>query len=485
MVSYALLCNIHCQPHIPAATSMLSFHKCINFTSGNNHMGWMPHQKGQLRAWALTAVLAACATAQAADPAPLAEAEALLAAGKLNEAYVLLAPLEFEYSGIPKFDLMFGYAALEAGHASVASLAFERVLALEPTNPEARLHLARAYVALNDPDSARREFESLLAASPTQSIRETIGQYLSALQAAQAPERLQLSGYVETSVGFDSNVTGSTAQQIIAIPIDPQQLQLPDSAVQAESPFVTLDAGGTALYSLSKDLAAYAGADILNRRVSRVDELDYMYVTGRAGLWKQFDNQSLRGGINASDFALDGDSFRQSAGADLEYRRTFAERVQGALNGAFTAFRHRTEEARGEDFDLVSVTGSVSRLFGAGGEHLASISLDYGHENDLHVRADGNRDYYGGRLSGQYRLAAKVNAYAAVGFQQSDYATRSDIFLVTREESQWNSAAGLNFTITPSFTIRPGFTWLDQSSNIPLYDYTRWTASVSFHVDFL
>ena len=448
-------------------------------------MDRMPHRKIRLYAWAFCLALAASSAASAADMTPLEEAEALLAAGDLAATYALLAPLEFEYSGIPKFDLMFGYAALETGNVSVASLAFERVLALEPTNPEARLHLARAYVALNDPDSARREFEALLAANPTQSIRETIGQYLSALQVAQPAERLQLSGYFETSAGFDSNVTGSTAQQIIAIPIDPQQLQLPDSAVQAESPFVTLDAGGTALYSLNKDLAAYAGADVLSRRYSRVDELDYLYVTGRAGLWKQFDNQSLRGGVNASDFALDGDSFRQSAGADVEYRRTFAERVQGTVTGAFTAFRHLPDEARGEDFDLTSVNTSISRLFGAAGEHLASISFDYGHENDLHVRADGDRDYYGGRMSGQYRVAAKVNVYAAVGYQQSDYDTRSDIFLVTREESQWNSAAGLNFTITPNFTIRPGITWLDQRSNIPLYDYSRWTASVSFHVDFL
>jgi len=443
------------------------------------------HRKPQLRAWALCLALLTSASVRALDEAPLVAAEALLADGKLQAESELLAPLEFEYSGVPKFDLMFGYAALESGHASVASLAFERVLALEPTNPEARLHLARAYVTLNDPDSARREFEILLAANPTQSIRETIGQYLAVLQAAQPSERLQLSGYAETSAGFDSNVTGSTAKQLISIPIDPQQLQLPDSAVQAESPFATLDAGGTAFYSLTKDLAAYAGADILSRRNSRVDELNYLYTTGRAGLWKQLGNQALRGGVNASNFLLDSETFRQSAGADVEYRRTFAERVQGSVTGAFTAFRHRPTDARGEDYDLTSFNASVSRLFGAGGEHIASVSFDYGHENDLHVRADGDRDYYGGRISGQYRVNAKLNAYAAVGYQRADYETRSDIFLATREEGQWNSAAGLNFTITPSFTIRPGITWLDQSSNIPLYDYTRWTASVSFHLDFL
>ncbi len=426
------------------------------------------------------------ATASATEePAQLAQAEALLSAGDVQAVYDLLAPLEFEYAGTPKFDLMLGYAALETGEPSLASLAFERVLALEPNNPEARLHLARAYVALNDRDSAQHEFEALLAANPTQSIRETIGQYLAALQAAQTPKRLQLSGYLETSGGFDSNVTGSTAEQIVSIPIDPQQIQLPDSAVRQSSPFVTLDGGGTAIYTLAPDLAAYAGVDFLNRLNSEVDDLSYFYAAGRLGLWKQFGRAALRGGLTASHFMLDGEAFRQSAGADLEYRHTFAERLQGSLAGAFTAFRHDPDEARGEDYDLMSVGASISRLFGAAGQHLASLSFDYGHENDLHARADGERDYYGARLSGQYQLSPRVNVYAAVGVQQADYDVRSDIFLVTREESQWNSAAGLNFAITPTFTVRPGITWLDQSSNIPLYDYTRWTAAITFHLDFL
>lgn len=435
------------------------------------------------RALALGLALAITAAEARADP--LQEAEQLIAGGQLQEAYTLLAPLEFEYAGTPKYDLMFGFAALETGNPSLASLAFERVLALEPGNPEARLHLARAYVALNDPDSARREFDTLLAANPTQSIRDTIGQYLAALQAAQPAERLQLSAYIDTSGGFDSNVTGSTARQIIAIPIDPQQLQLPDSAIQRETPFATLDAGANAFYRLRDDLAAYAGADILNRHNSRANDLSYLYMNGRGGLWKQFGNQSLRAGVTASTFVLDGSTFRQSAGVDAEYRRTFAERYQASLTGGFTAFRHRPTTARGEDYDLTSVNASLSRLFGAAGEHLLSVSFDYGHENDLHARADGNRDYYGGRVAGQYRLLSRLNLYASVGYQAGSYDRRSDIFLVERDEGQWNSAAGLILNITPTFTIRPGFTWLDQNSNIPLYDYSRWTAAVNFHVDFL
>ncbi len=149
----------------------------------------MGYRLYKVHALLLSVTLGTLSVACGAEPGPISQAEALLAEGKTQAVYDLLAPLEFEYSGDPKFDLMFGYAALESGNASVASLAFERVLALEPSNPEARLHLARAYVVLNDPASAKREFETLLAANPTQSIRATIGQYLGALQSVQPTER--------------------------------------------------------------------------------------------------------------------------------------------------------------------------------------------------------------------------------------------------------------------------------------------------------
>lgn len=410
----------------------------------------------------------------------------LVAAGKLKEAYELLAPHEFDLSGNPKFDLLYGYAALESGNPSIASLAFERVLAVEPNNPEARLHLARAYLALNDPNSAQREFETLLAANPTQAIRETVGQYLAGLKSHQPAGKLQLSGYLETSAGYDSNVTGSTSRNPIAIPIDPGQLQLLNTSAQEEAPFAQLGAGGTALYAFTPDVVGYAGADVISRMNGHgIPEVDYKYFAGRAGASKQFGNNNVRLGGNASHFDLDGGNDRQSAGGELEYRYTFDDRLQAGVVGGFTAYRYVLDSARSEDYNLYSLSASAVHLLGENSQHLLSLSFDYGHEDDLHNRADGNRDYYGARLAAQAQITSWVNAYATLGYQLSDYGQTNAIFGVKRDERQWNSAFGFNFLITPTFIIRPGVTWLDQSSDIPLYEYDRFTVSLTAHVDFL
>ena len=419
-----------------------------------------------------------------ADVSPLPEAEKLVASGQLQAAYALLAPHEFEYAGNPKFDLMFGYAALETGNVSIASLAFERVLAVEPNNPEARLHLARAYYALNDPTQAQHEFESLLAANPPQSIRETIGQYMSVLQQRQTPKKLQLSAYLEGTGGYDSNVTGAPARSAINIPIDPGQLQLPQSAVEKGSPYASISGGANLAYAIRPDLVAYAGADLQSRLPPDVAELDYIYLGGRTGISKQFDNQTVRAGFNGSHFILNGDPFRDSAGAELEYRRAFDNRLQASVVGGFTAYRHVPTSSVGEDYNLYSASASAVKVLGASGNHLISLAFDYGNEDDLHSRADGNRNYFGPRLSGQSQLAEKINVFGSVGYQYSDFDRGNTVFLTERTDKQWNLSAGLNYLVTPTFVIRPTVTWLDQSSNIPLYDYSRWTASVTLHVDF-
>ncbi|NNM80359.1 MAG: hypothetical protein HKM01_07890, partial [Gallionella sp.] len=81
-------------------------------------------------------------SAQAAREQVLRDAEALMRAGKPAEAYALLEPLEFERSGEVRFDYLLGIAALDSGKPDKATLAFERVLAVNPNYTAARLDMA-------------------------------------------------------------------------------------------------------------------------------------------------------------------------------------------------------------------------------------------------------------------------------------------------------------------------------------------------------
>ena len=108
----------------------------------------------------------------------LEQAETLMREGKAAEAYALLQPFEFEQSGNIKFDYLLGIAALDSGKADKATLAFERVLALDPNFAGARIDMARAYFQLGDMTRAKTEFESVLTQNPPPAAKATIYKYL-------------------------------------------------------------------------------------------------------------------------------------------------------------------------------------------------------------------------------------------------------------------------------------------------------------------
>ena len=71
-------------------------------------------------------------------------AQALMSQGKPAEAYGYLLPFEDKFAGNVEFDYALGVAALDSGKSDKATLAFERVLAVNPNFAGARLDMARA-----------------------------------------------------------------------------------------------------------------------------------------------------------------------------------------------------------------------------------------------------------------------------------------------------------------------------------------------------
>src|ERR1039457_5199034 len=148
----------------------------------------------------------------------LREAEALMKAGNPADAYNLLEPLEFDRSGEVRFDYLIGIAALDSGKPDKATLAFERVLAVDPNFAGARLDMARAYYQLGDLPRAKTEFETVSKQNPPEAARATIQKYLDAIAAQQAAKQTRFSAYVEGGLGHDTNVNNSTSQSQISVP---------------------------------------------------------------------------------------------------------------------------------------------------------------------------------------------------------------------------------------------------------------------------
>jgi tetratricopeptide (TPR) repeat protein len=84
----------------------------------------------------------------------LARAKSLSSSGKLRDAYELLDAAEVAYFGLIEFDYALGRAAFDAGRPDKATLAFARVLAIDPSRAGAVKDLWRAYLAPGNYDQA-------------------------------------------------------------------------------------------------------------------------------------------------------------------------------------------------------------------------------------------------------------------------------------------------------------------------------------------
>lgn len=424
-----------------------------------------------------------CGPLSAAAP-EIEQANQLITEGKYIEAFELLEPLEFDLSGDEAFDLLFGFTALEAGHISLATLALERVLAVNPDNNTARFHLARGYFVLNDFNGARREFEMLLSMNPTAGVRETVGQYLDAIAAREPGAKSVWSGYVAFGLGSDTNVTGGTSNNPIFYPGVDQSIELPDSDVEDEDNYANLTAGLDFVHRFSDANSVYAGGDLNNRVHDDRSDLDYILTSLRGGYQRAFGNQAIRAGLGLGYMKLDDDPYRESDTIELEWRNTPAQRSQVGVVLTQSRYRHRDRLDEVSDYDDTRLNLSYLRVVGEEGDKLVSTAIDFGREDEINDRADGDADYVELSVTGQMQFSDRSSGFLLLSYLEIDYQRENSLFAEKRNESQTSLVGGLVFEFAHSLSVRATAVISDTSSNFSVNDTSREDISVTLRKDF-
>lgn len=423
---------------------------------------------------------------QAARDKPVIDAEALMKTGKPAEAYALLEPLEFERSGEVRFDYLLGISALDSGKADKATLALERVLALEPNFAGARLDMARAYYQLGDLPRAKTEFESVLGQNPPEAAKVTIQKYLDAIRAHEDAKQTRISTYVEGVIGHDSNVNNSTAQSQIPIPafgnlvftMSPTNLQSSDN-------YAGVAGGAEVSHSYSPSWGVYAGADVRQRGNFTLGAFDAFSVDGRAGITYASEFDLVRLGVSAGQYTLGNDRNRVSTGLMADWRHSFSPANQINLFTQYGRNRFVDPALQANDFDQ-SLVGAGWMHVMNDGKAVAFASYFLGNENDVAAagRADGNKRFDGIRAGTQVVMGESWDAFASLGAQWGKYDKTNAAFLVQRRDRQEDASIGINWHPAQNWTVRPQLMWSRNHSNIIIYGYDRTDISVTVRRDF-
>ena len=414
----------------------------------------------------------------------LVRARAMILEGRGAEAWVLLEPYEFEHAGREEYDYLLGVAAIEAGQPDRATLALERVLAVNPNHAAARLDMGRAYFALGDYDRARVELKDLLAHDPPPAARDAIERYLAAIDVRTRRAGVpRVTGYLEASLGHDSNINAGVSQGTLFLPLFGATFVLAPNATRQDDEFMALGGGIEVAVPVKETLSLLLGADVRQRSYSSLDAFDYRSAELRGGVQHADDRDSVRFTAGTNHYDLDHVSYRRLQSLNLEWRRQLDRHTQFSVYGQDLRIRYLQPATRSQSSDMRVVGVGGIRTLNEATRTFVFGNMFVGDEIATDQRIDGDRRLYGVRGGIQSALRRDADWYATLGVQKSKYSQENPIFAVTRRDWQYDVAMGVNWRLEGAWSLRPQISYTRNDATTAINDYKRYELSVSVRRD--
>jgi outer membrane protein len=413
----------------------------------------------------------------------LNEADTLIRSGKPADAYALLEPLESEHSGESRFDYLIGIAALDSGKPDRATLAFERALAVNPDYAAARLDLARAYYQLGDLLRAKTEFIAVLQQNPSTEASDNIEKYLNEIAAQESGALTRYAGYVEGTVGYDSNVNYSTSQSQIFVDSNAANVTLDPNSVQQSDNYYALAAGGEATHKLNENWDLYAAADFRQRDNQTQKSFNKLDLDTRAGVNIGSKPDRLRLGVLGGRYNLGNAHNSDTVGFSGEWHHELSPYNRLRVFGKYAQYRFVDADMQANDYNQQAIGGGWLHVLVDGRSTLFG-SLYYGTEKDVGGRTDGPERFSGIRVGGQTTFGEQTTSYFNAAMQYGHYCKVNQYFLALRNDRLYDLSAGANWHINKLWTLRPQLNYSKDNSNIPIYSYSRTAVSLTIRRDF-
>ena len=424
--------------------------------------------------WVLVAAMQVAVAAEREPVAPLdellAQAREFTAAGRPEEAYALLARAEDDHIGEPRFDYALGRAALDAGQPARATLAFSRVLAVEPGHAGALIDSGRAYLALGNFQQARQTFESLLVLDPPPALRAQLERYLEQTRRG-LPSAPVFSGYLTASLGKSSNVNQSPSQSQVFVPLFGARFDLASQNVAKPDQFWSLGGGLDAGLPLDETWSIVGGAELLARQNFHESAFDLGGAGARLGIAAASGLDLVRVQWLSARNYLGHDPNRNVDGLTAEGFKMLGPDDQLIAVAQAGRIRYRPADLRIFDSNFATFGLGVSHRTGA--STILSAGASAGKENDTGGNPDGDQLQLGLRAAADVPLWAGWRGGISVAFLQVNYDRQNPTFLVQRRDRRGDLEVSLQYALAEALTVRLGATATRQRSTIAIDEFDR------------
>jgi hypothetical protein len=405
----------------------------------------------------------------------LARAQALSTSGRPLDAYETLAGAEDIHIGVIEFDYALGRAALDAGRPDKATLAFSRVLALDPSHAGALIDTGRAYLALGDLDRARATFRALLALDPPPAVRAQLQAYLALAEPRQAqtalPNGFSRQGYLAATLGRSTNVNQSPAQSSVFVPVIGSNFELSNQNVKKGDGFAGISGGVEAAQVLDGTYSMIFGGEFVERKNFHESSFDLGGVNLHLGLAAAMGTHLARFQRLVGRDYLGGSASRDLDVFAFDYLGPLAGDAQLLVSAQAGRLRYLPEGLG--LFDANFVTWGLGAARKISERSTAHLILSTGTQNDVGGSPSGDKRLLGVRLGAETLIQPRLKLTGSAAWEQGDYNRFDEAFLAERRDVRWVFETALQYALERNLFLRLGLSHADQRSNIPIYEYTR------------
>ncbi|MDH5485752.1 MAG: surface lipoprotein assembly modifier [Gammaproteobacteria bacterium] len=422
----------------------------------------------------------------------LEQLQSLFKAYKRQQAYDYAKQHLQAMEGEPYFDYIYGVSAIDTGHASQGVFALERVLLTFPNDHVARLELARGYFILEEYARSRVEFESVMAIEPPRAVQETALRYLDMIRLREARYRTTSNGYVEIAIGNDTNVNSGSEP-------DPQaDIQLIDTSTAQEDTYT----GVVASWQITHPFApgwlfntAITGSAQINKEFKEFNTLTATLQTGVRRIYKE---SKYSAELVLQQFNLDSEKYRTLTGINLDWDFSISQKARLSTGLQYSVLDYPDPENEVRNADSTNLSLGYTYTFATQMMPMLLLNLNYGQDKaefaDDPLLSDGalgntERDFKGAQIGLLMNLSQKLALQTTASIQNSQYGgvvndDQSGFTSSIRDEDLISASFNLLWLINRTWRMDLKTSYLENRSNIDLYNYNRTQISANFQYAF-
>lgn len=412
------------------------------------------------------------------------QAQILIDAGKLEKAHALLTPVADDRAGEPEFDYLYGLLLQKMKQHTYAVMVLERALLMRPDHVPTQAALAKSYVALKEYDKAEtleqqlRQEKADSEASEIERLEE---------QKKDSEETLYtFNGFIRSTFGYDDNITNGPNDDFISIAVAEQLGPIfVGRGLQRDQDFFYSTSGSLGLKARFANgfgiNAGIWGSHRLNRQ--RPDE-DLSVMSSWLGTSYQHGKSSFNFNFKYQAIWINTLHYQDQYALQGQWYRPIFDSNAIALHFNIGTGKHPSSETL--DYDAYTVGAIFYQQLNLPFQPMLSLEV-YGGEEKLQ---DASNRYLGHasigtRIAARLHFSEQSTFLLAGSFEDRHYKQNNPFFLTTRHDHNYGiSGKYSHFFFGRQLELSAQGSWIQNSSNISLYDYQRNLASINIQWNF-